>query len=1320
VPSTPPSRRVASVSRVGAVVLAAALASIGAPVSSVRAAVAAPVIVAPAPGVETSANPILQWRPVAGATKYRLQVSLTDSFDGDLIYAVDTSNVLGSPPLDLDAGTVRWRVGALDDSGSPGAYAASSFVKTSGLTAPAQTAPADGAVLSQPNDVEVYAWTAVPGAASYELQVAGDASMTSPALYVTELTSAPFTYAQPGHPRYWRVRAMSPNSRTAGPWSAVRTLSVTWTATPTLVAPADDASVRDLVFSWQPVPGASRYEVDVTRSPGDWSTPAATRFTTELTRLSWIGPDYFDPGLVEWRVRALHAVGTPGTPGPWSTTRRVTKVLSPAAQLLTPADGATITTFPNFSWTPVNRASVYKLEVSVTPTFATEVAVHTTTETGFIPAERAESYPGELIAGRTYYWRVAAIDNPHGLPAAPTSAVRSFVYEPPVSELLAPIDGATVTVPTLRWRSVGASAHAVTIKDAGGHTIVHATTQASTYTPRVRLNPSDGPFTWYLEKVLLGGVVTWRTPSATFSVASEEPATATSPTPTIADGWSGWVMPTITWTPMIGAASYDIFYGTALTGRMNGDVRLTYPGFTYEGVTFDSGTHRYQIVAYDAEGIAIGASDVRTFVIVDPPFATHVSPADCGEPTCTALTDTPTFEWDPVVGADFYFLWVSPNPTGERWYYVYGTLFRPLHELPATQPDAPLRWYVGACAAGKCSYNGPTWAYHQTHPAVLLDSPADGATVADQIELSWKETPVAPSQASRYQIGFWNESGSAGSSEMTESPTFTMAGLDGLWYWRVRGYGEYGVPFPWSETRSVRRASQPPVLLGPAAGAAFDHAPLLRWEPQAYAKAYEVEVYQGDGSTLRPIDRVAWGESITSAGTTFRELAPGEYVWRVRRVEPSNQPGPWSSLRGFEISAADAPVLLEPENDSASTGPPLLFRWAAADRAVIYRFESSSSPTFSTLHEEITLTTTHWAPVKPYLDGTWYWRVKSYGPSWQPLATSEIRSLHGPDTTGPVGSVQINAGAVRTNSSNVILSFAASDAGSGVALMRLRNDSGAWSAWRSYSSASPWTLAATNGTRMVSVEYRDGAGHTSAAASDTIVLDTVAPTARSPVASVALGSTLEKSSARLLLSWSATDPTPGTGIGSYILQRRTYSGTVWGAWTNVALPGPTSTSMTLSAVALNVSHQFRVRAQDRAGNWSAWSSGPVVRPVARDDSYSAITYSGTWARQASAQAYGGYLRGTSSSARARFSFTGRAVALVSVRAPSRGKAAIYIDGFYQRTIDLYASSWQFRRIVYSASFAAAGAHVLEVRVTGTRSSRASGARVDLDAAAVIL
>src|SRR6185437_14262342 len=111
-----------------------------------------------------------------------------------------------------------------------------------------------------------------------------------------------------------------------------------------------------------------------------------------------------------------------------------------------------------------------------------------------------------------------------------------------------------------------------------------------------------------------------------------------------------------------------------------------------------------------------------------------------------------------------------------------------------------------------------------------------------------------------------------------------------------------------------------------------------------------------------------------------------------------------------------------------------------------------------------------------------------------------------PDTTPPTGSIVINGGAAVTNSTASTLTLSATDNSGTVSQMRFSNTGSSFSAAEAYAPTKAWTLTTGSGTKTVYVQFSEPIGNWSASFTDTITLDTTAPTI-SAVASSSITST---------------------------------------------------------------------------------------------------------------------------------------------------------------------------------------------------------------------
>ncbi len=221
--------------------------------------------------------------------------------------------------------------------------------------------------------------------------------------------------------------------------------------------------------------------------------------------------------------------------------------------------------------------------------------------------------------------------------------------------------------------------------------------------------------------------------------------------------------------------------------------------------------------------------------------------------------------------------------------------------------------------------------------------------------------------------------------------------------------------------------------------------------------------------------------------------------------------------------------------------------------------------------------------------------------------------------------------------------------------------------------------------------------------------DTTPPVVTAPRPSFVPGTRAATTSVPVRIAWSQSDA--GSGVETVRLERSLNGG----AFTGVALPSPTATSLTVN-LAYGVRYTFRVMATDGAGNVASPVAGLSFTPSLYSEGSSRVSYAGAWKNSRSATYLGGRARyATVRRRRATFSMVGLAVAWVTTTARTRGSARIYIDGVLQGTYSTYRSATTYRRIMTGRTFPTAGKHLLRVEVVGT----ARHPRVDVDAFVVL-
>ena len=310
------------------------------------------------------------------------------------------------------------------------------------------------------------------------------------------------------------------------------------------------------------------------------------------------------------------------------------------------------------------------------------------------------------------------------------------------------------------------------------------------------------------------------------------------------------------------------------------------------------------------------------------------------------------------------------------------------------------------------------------------------------------------------------------------------------------------------------------------------------------------------------------------------------------------------------------------------------------------------------------------------------------------------------EAVAPVGSLAIARGASFVRSVSVDLAADATDALSAVSHVALSNNGTTWTT-RTYAASQPWTLTSTNGTKTVWAKWRDAAGNWSAPKTDTIVLDTVAPGATAPKQSIAAGSAISSGAVPVKLAWSGSDGTAG------VARDRLRQSTDGGAWTTVS---STRTASSLSrALTPGRTYRFAVQAVDKAGNTGPYAYGPTFRVSGVSEASSSVRYAGAWSSVSYRSYWGGTARASSSAgATASFTFTGRSVGWVAIKAPNRGKATVSVNGTLVATVDLSSATTQTQRIVWSRNWSTSASRTVTIRVSGT----AGRPRVDVDGFAV--
>src|ERR671918_644067 len=352
-----------------------------------HAALTAPVPQAPVDGTSVGALPVFSWTPVAGAERYEFQIAADPGFNsvvhGFATNPFFTRNTSATLVKSAPNGAYWWRVRAVGPDGSVSPWSTPMSMEKNWADEPSLLTPADGATFTYPEDHFRLQWTPVAGAWKYLLSVATDPELGSLVWSggPVQTQATAFTLSKPLTPDktyYWGITPIDAAGNRGAP-SDVRSFVWRWPSTtvPEVTDVASAVEIYDFEFSWDAVPGATGYEVEI-NSSSDWAPGSKVPKCCDvnpITKVTTIGTT-FTPKIVlpnnyyYWRVRAVDPSGNAGV---WNVGPEFFKSFDnvlPSVQNLRmvdnpfPTEAAFETSTPVVGWDPVPGASAYEVEVT--------------------------------------------------------------------------------------------------------------------------------------------------------------------------------------------------------------------------------------------------------------------------------------------------------------------------------------------------------------------------------------------------------------------------------------------------------------------------------------------------------------------------------------------------------------------------------------------------------------------------------------------------------------------------------------------------------------------------------------------------------------------------------------------------------------------------------------------------------------------------------------------------------------------------------------------------------------------------------------------
>ncbi len=803
-------------------------------VTTGSATVAVPPV-KPATGV-TVTGFTANWGTAAGATGYRLDVSLSSSFNSYLpgFQNLNVGTATNKTLTGLTANTTYfYRVRGYNSTTNSGNSGTIPVTTLSGsLGAPtASTGLVFSATLFIAN------WNALSGATGYRLDVSTNSTFSNflPGFDNADQNnnvSAIVSGLTGGTTYYYRVRAY--NLTGTGPVSgtvAVTTLPYP-PAAPVAIA-AVNVTASGFAAKWNAAATATSYRLDIsTNSVFDsfvsgYQDANVGNFTSKVVSGLTPGTTFY------YRVRAANAGGTSGNSG----TIAVTTI--PPAPVADPATSITNTSFVA-NWEAAPGATGYRLDVSISTNFSSYVS-------GFqnLNVTNATS---RLVTGLTavkaYFYRVRAY-NPSGTSSNSSIITLTTLPNPPAAPAALAATGVTSNSFTANWKSVAGA--------TGYRLDISTTNNFTTFVPGYQnldvLNVTNQmvvgliPATNYFYRVRAYNVVGAGVSSATIAVTTL-PIAPGAPTALAATGISTNRF-TANWTTVPGATGYrlDISTNGAFSNFITGYQNFDAGNGTNRNVTglIAGISYFYRVRAYNTGGTSDNSATITVATPPKPPTVPVASAA-------TSVTNNSfTANWGVATGATSYRLDVSTSSTFANYLPGYQDLdVGNVNSRSVTGLNGSTTYYYRVRGFGLGGAGGNsariTVVTLPNPPAAPVTKPATSVT-ATSFTANWNSTSGATSYRLDISTNSLFTSFIPGYQNLTLGNVAARA-VSGLtagttYFYRVRGVNTGGTS---DNSGTITAVTIPPAPIALAASGITSTGFTANWNSTSGASGYRLDV----------------------------------------------------------------------------------------------------------------------------------------------------------------------------------------------------------------------------------------------------------------------------------------------------------------------------------------------------------------------------------------------------------------------------------------------------------------------------------------------
>ena len=424
------------------------------------------------------------------------------------------------------------------------------------------------------------------------------------------------------------------------------------------------------------------------------------------------------------------------------------------------------------------------------------------------------------------------------------------------------------------------------------------------------------------------------------------------------------------WTPVAGAASYDILASTD-NGSTYKVVASTSNGTTTSAsATLVAGDYVASVRTTFSAACSTRSATVKFTVSGNSTCANAPPTLIAPKPAAVNTSPSVTFQWSAV-----------PNATGYRLFTsVNGAAFEDVAETSSTTATVmvstgTIDWYVEARFANCASVRSATARFVvEALPcgtgSVALVAPANGTTASSPTTFAW--TGITGASTYRVWLGIDNATPSIIARVTTTSAALQVPSGAAEWFVEAQfdncpsifsGHGRFTIARAASCANNLATTLLSPLSGDTSASVTF------KWNTVPGAIAYRLWV-------------ATTGQAFSDAGLTpltqlKLDLAPGSYSWYVDTIY-SGCPAVSSSTATFRVPdtgsncRGDAPTIIAPANGAVATSP-VTFTWTSVANATEYRVYASVNGGALELVDD----TKDTSLTESFPDGTMVWLVEA-------------------------------------------------------------------------------------------------------------------------------------------------------------------------------------------------------------------------------------------------------------------------------------------------------------------------------------------------------